>query len=341
MAEDARPEAGAEGAGPPPPLSLPRSFAESPLWRDPLHVAWYIRLQLAADEDGRIHNWSLRKASRWLQCTAHQMRRFLETLDDHQLIHYPGGVHINRPYTIELREYWGEPRTANGPEGGPDRAQRGNGAVPGNTAVPNGAPRTANRELFPEIVAQQEQEKERVTQRLMELVHKMGLDEDPAFTGPLWAKQAKVVNRLLEAHGPDATERAIRGMPLLYPWSEPDGPPWDAYHVEKHFPRAAAAYGRKLAERRAAGAQREAVAAHVETRAVEDAQRQEAVTDWAERVRAKIREEPEDVQRDYLQRGVQEALAVPVRGKEQKKKLAVQFALRAYGEAVGDPPPSR
>lgn len=343
MADAARGSTQEQGgpAGPDPQLALPEGFGDSPLWRDPAFVGWYVRLQLISDA-GRLEGWSLRNVATWLRCSFNQARRFIAALENAGLLAYPEGLQSNRAYPVELRDYWGPPHTADHTADPPKPTQRKKPVTTPTPPSQGGRTTQQNGELFPGIAAQQKNGNgASSTNRLMQLIHVMGLDEDPLCTGALWAKQAEVVRRMVEQHGDEATEAAIRGVPHLFPWSEPDAPPWDAFIVERHFIRAVAAHGRAEAQKKRAGSRQQAIRQHIQNQ--EDQERAErlAVEDWQKRIKARIRKEPEDLQWRYVRKAEKQVEGLPLKDRDSRKKLAAKIALRLYGEDQGDPPPGR
>lgn len=322
---------------PTPRLSVPATFGDSQLWADPAHVGFYVRLQLRADGRGRIEGWSLRNLARWLNASLNQVRRLVRALEDAGLLNYPEGQPSNRPYPVELRDFWGQGHTAKPPPETLESTQH----TPAPQKPRNRANATQqNRELFPGMATQQKAEKS--TNRLMAMVHKLGLDEDPRLTGPLWAKQARVIGRLVEQHGADATEAAIRGVPNLWPWSEPDGPPWDAFDVERQFMRAVAAQGRAESAKRVAGAGRQAARRYAQQKEAREKEHERELEKWLKRATRAIREEPREVQREYAVRAEEELADVYGRtSKEFRRRMVRHIGLRLYGEEHGDPPPPR
>lgn len=323
---------------PGPRLTVPEGFGGSPLWRDPAFVGWYVRLQLRSDA-GRLEGWSLRNVATWLRCSFNQARRFIAALEDAGLLAYPEGLPPNRAYPVELRDYWGPLHTADHTADPPKTTQR---KKPVTTPTPSSRGNNTtqqNGELFPALAAQQKNGN--CTNRLMQLIHVMGLDEDPLCTGALWAKQAEVVRRMVDQQGEEATEAAIRGVPHLFPWSEPDAPPWDAFIVERHFIRAVAAHGRAEAQKKSAGNRQQAIRQHIQKQEDQEQAERLAIEDWQKRIRAQIKREPEEEQWRYVRKAEKQVAGLPLKDRDSRKKLAAKIALRLYGEDQGDPPPGR
>lgn len=207
-------------------------------------------------------------------------------------------------------------------------------------------------ELLPSVAAEAEQieaeRRKKSLHRFVTLLSELGLD-GTMLTGKAYAKQAAVLGRMIEAHGHDDVETAMRGMGGIYPFSS--GDPWDALTLERRFVEALAS-GRKIERAKLSGdvsalpeperARARAQRAEEERRRIaedEEAHRA-AVAAWRERISERLAAEERDVKLRFWKEAERAYDDLPLRVDDSKRRaFIVELALANYGAAVGDPPP--
>lgn len=214
-------------------------------------------------------------------------------------------------------------------------------------------------ELLPEVAAEEkarlEAEAAHSTQRLMKIMTAIGLYGSP-LKGRAYGKQAAVVKRLVEEHGGDTVENAMRGMVALYPYSE--GEPWDAFRLEKRF-HEAAAKAQQVERAKLTGdiealpeSERERAREQVRKQREEQREKAEALADrifrrkmkaWEETILERIRSEPKEKQKALWDTAKREVEALPLAKipEEKKKDMIRNLALTRYGTEIGTPAPRR
>jgi hypothetical protein len=326
------------------------------MWADAAHVGFYLNLQLRA-KAGEVQ-FSQRDAAVWWHTTRYHVRNFMDYLERHGLIEYPEG-NTRQAYKLRLTQPWQILETQSLPSPiaqatvvvplprGPD--------LNGSTAqakIEKPAPKPAAKKAKPAKDAQVTLEgmpepiikDPPALQRLMEVLHKVGLHEAPNFTGKAWQKQAACVRRMIEEQGEAATESAIRGMRFVWPFDQPDQRPYDAFKVEKQFSEAVSQGDRRAKEiahdqiRKAATDQRRESQQEIE--AAHTAQ----LETWRARIRGLLVElkstDPAQVAKIH-EAAKQKARASFIAGREPPAALVETFALAIYSESVNDPAPAR
>ncbi len=320
-------------------LHLPRDFAGDSLWTDPLHAAWYISLQLRADPDGIIKGWSLREAAQWWSTSTRQVSRFLQQLDDRQLVRFPQGQPGNRPYPIELRDYWGPPETAENTDSSPEGVTAESPSAATTPTDQAGEGETADSDGF-ELTPEQQENGKSPVNRIMQMIHQMGLNAASHITGRLWAKQARKVKTLISQYGEEGVEAAVRGMPYIFPWNKEDAPPWDAFNLENSFAKAVAAYQRKEAERQGDTSRREEARARERQAQAETERYGEAMAHWRRDMMVRARRLSEEEQKEIGREAKERLRDVPFSNEEMRRRAIRQTALQILGERTGRPPPT-
>ncbi|MGH7471749.1 MAG: hypothetical protein ACRENP_27680 [Longimicrobiales bacterium] len=351
-------------------FEIPAAFVDHLLWRDVSQGGAYVVLLLRAAEEPRLEQgrgwrvhlergeilWSLRNAQTMFGWTRYQVIEFMRIAQQLGLVHLPEGQPSNRPYRLKLTPPWSDsahpiaPPTISPPI--PDII----GQQPSDSGKTVG-PEARAPDFFEDIGQQSEKPKRKPRKepapaangaapepdpvpvhRLTQLLHKLGLNEAPHFTGAAWAKQAAKIKQLLAHNSEDAVEAAIRGCRYVWPFDGEDKRPYDAFAVEKHFSEAVAMWHRRATEikadqHRAAQAvdARRAHADRMEAHQVE-------VGKWRERLRAQLLELPAD-QIDRLHKRAKDRAAMVPGMRNPPRSLIEQFAYVIFGEGIGDNPP--